>query len=181
MLGFKFRDIHSSTYGVYWQSIDRSLLPAKRVIRYQVPGRDGYYGAGEAAKFDNRRISGTLAFFGQERTLAALRTRARLIALWLSGSGELIFDDEPDKAYTAEIISEVPVELLVRAGSCGVTFDCQPFAVALDYTEQKTASADLPHTEEVTTAGTWETPCIIEIKALTAITGDLTITRKVNI
>lgn len=163
--------------GVYWRSIDRSLLPEKRVVRYEIPGRDGYYEAGTDT-YSNREISGTISFLGASKDFLTLRTKARAVAAWLAGEGSLVFDDEPDKAYTAKVIGGISLEQLARSGSCSVTFDCEPFAEALTYSEQQSTGKALPHTETVTVVGTADTPCIITITAKTNITGDLVITRK---
>lgn len=176
MLGLTFNNVHSASLGVYWKSGDRSLLPAKRVVRYEVPGRDGYYDAGST--YDNRLISGTISFLGTDRDYPTLREKARLVAQWLAGEGSLVFDDEPDKAYTAKVIDGVSLEQLARSGSCEVTFDCKPFAEALSYSEKQAKGVSLPHTETVTVEGTADTPCIIRITAKSPITGNLVITRK---
>lgn len=179
MLGLTFNNIHSSAQGVYWRSGDRSLLPAKRVVRYEVPGRDGYYESNEGT-YDNRLISGTISFLGTDRDYPTLRAKARLVAQWLAGEGPLVFDDEPDKAYTAKVIDGVSLEQLVRSGSCEVTFDCAPFAESIEYNQQTAHSVPLPHTEVVTVEGSQETDCLIYITARGSIT-NLTVTRlKVN-
>ena len=177
MLGLTFRNIHSSSLGVYWKSGDRSLLPGKRIVRYEIPGKDGYYESGEGT-YDNRPITGTISFIGANRDYPTLRAKARLVAQWLAGEGSLVFDDEPDKAYTAKVIDGVSLEQLARSGACEVAFDCKPFAEALSYSEKQANGVSLPHTETVTVEGTADTPCIIRITAKSPITGNLVITRK---
>ena len=63
-----------------------------------------------------------------------LRDKIRDLAGWLSGSGLLIFDDEPLKAYEASVYSPVGVEqlLLQPKATIDIEFECQPFAVSTD-------------------------------------------------
>ena len=42
-LGFTFNNTHSGTMGVVFRSVDRTLLPAKRVTQYTIPGKSGTY------------------------------------------------------------------------------------------------------------------------------------------
>lgn len=60
-------------------------------------------------------------------------TRTRDIFSWLSGSGRLIYSDEPDKYYTAvsnRIIEAVRVSDEIRSFTLAV--ECLPFAYAVD-------------------------------------------------
>lgn len=173
-----FNDTTSEEMGVYWHSADRTLLPMRRVIRYEVPGRDGYYEYGLEGSFDNRVIIGTISFMGDNRDLPTLREKARKVAHWLSNSAPLVFSDEPDKYYWAKVIDAVPFEQLARTGRCMVAFDCRPFAESINLSEH-TAEITLPHTETVTVDGTQDTPCIIHITAKSNITS-ITIERKAN-
>lgn len=179
MIHITFNHVSSKDMGVYWQTQDRTLRPAKRVVRYEIPGRDGYY-EGDLQTYDNRLISGVISFFGSERDFPALRAKARDVAQWLSGSGPLVFSDEPDKYYQAKVIDSIPLEHLARSGRCSVVFDCQPFAESLELSEQVSEIVSLPHTETVTVTGSRDTPCIIYITAGANIT-NLTIERKANV
>lgn len=42
-LGFTFNNVHSRDIGVVFKSVDRTLLPIKRVTRYVIPGKSGTY------------------------------------------------------------------------------------------------------------------------------------------
>lgn len=179
MIFIRFNNVSSDEMGVYWQSTDRTLLPARRVKQYEIPGRDGYY-VDDQQTYGNRLITGVISFLGQDRDFETLRIKARQVAQWLSGSGQLIFSDEPDKAYQARVIAGVPLEQLARVGRCSVSFECQPYAESIDLHEQQTGIVNLPHTEIVEVDGTADTPCIIYITAESEIT-DLTIERKVTL
>ena len=41
MIGFTFRNIHSSTFGIGVRSVDRSLIPELRRNEFTIPGRHG--------------------------------------------------------------------------------------------------------------------------------------------
>ena len=42
-MGFIFDNKHSGDMGVVFKSTDRTLLPAKRVTQYTIPGKSGTY------------------------------------------------------------------------------------------------------------------------------------------
>ena len=93
-MGFIFDNKHSGDMGVVFKSTDRTLLPAKRVTQYTIPGKSGTYDIEDG--YENREIVCTVAFVGEGYHYAGVRTRARAVAEWLSGEGLLVFDDEPE-------------------------------------------------------------------------------------
>ena len=178
MYGFRFNNRHSSEFGIYMLSSDRTILPAKIQQSYTIQGRDGTYDVGDIT-YQSRQISVQISFWGTEQNMETLRDRIREIAKWLSGQGNLIFDDEPDKAYNAKVLSGISLTQIVRMGQATIAFTCQPFAESVQYiTETKdiTASND---SMTVQVNGTQDTPCILTIKntGTTNITG-ITIQRK---
>lgn len=177
-IGFTFNDVKSYEMGVVFKSTDRTLLPSKRVTQYTIPGKSGTYDIEDG--YENREISCELSFVGTNAQYAGVRTRARALAGWLSGEGLLVFDDEPEKAYSAKIISGVSIEQVAVTGRCGVKFLCKPFAESLSYNQQEKRSVSLPHTETVNVTGSQETDCLIYVTARGTIK-NLTVTRlKVN-
>ena len=108
MIGFTFNNVHSRDMGVVFKSDDRTLLPAKRITQYKIPGKSGTYDIADG--YDNRQISCTVAFVGAGNAYAGVRQTARAVAEWLSGDGLLIFDDEPEKAYSAKVIDGIGIE-----------------------------------------------------------------------
>ena len=169
-MGFIFDNKHSGDMGVVFKSTDRTLLPAKRVTQYTIPGKSGTYDIEDG--YENREIVCKVAFIGEGYHYAGVRTRARAVAEWLSGEGLLVFDDEPEKAYSAKVVAVT--------GTCEVRFLCKPFAESLRYNQQDVKSVSLPHTEAVNVRGTQETDGLIYITARGNIQ-TLTITRlKVN-
>lgn len=178
--GFTFNSKHSSNFNIVMLSVDRTLLPAKRRDAYVIPGRSGNYYDSSDTDYDNRQIRVQISFRGKEYSIESLRQQIRDIAKWLSANdAPLIFDDEPDKAYTASIDAGLSLTNLMRWGQCELTFNCQPFAQSVQYV---TETKDMTENNDSLTAnisGTQDTPCIITIKNIgtTNITG-ITVQRK---
>ena len=179
--GFSFNNRHSSEFEIFMKSDDRTLLPAKTQAAYMIPGRDGTY---DSSDFDyqNRIITVQIAFFGSGKDMESLRKKVRDIAKWLSGQGNLIFDDEPDKAYTAKVTSGISLSQIVRQGQATISFDCQPFAESVQYLTEVKDITKNDDTLTVSVDGTQDAPCIITIKntGTTNITG-ITIQRKAEV
>jgi len=183
MIGFTFRNIHSSTFGIGVRSVDRSLIPELRKNEFVIPGRHGTIDFG-LNTYEKRQITIELGLL-KNTDWQALRAKAREIAKWLSGKGMLIFDDELDKAYDAAVYGYIGIEQIqsLPAGVLTVTFECQPFAESLEYRQVNIPSITTkPYDVKANVAGTSETCCIITIKNIgeTNIEG-ITITRKVAI
>ena len=121
-----------------------------------------------------------ISFRGKEYSIESLRQQIRDIAKWLSTNDvPLIFDDEPDKAYTASIDAGLSLTNLMRWGQCELTFNCQPFAQSVQYLTETKDITNNNDTMTVDVKGTQDTPCIITIKNIgaTDIKG-ITIQRK---
>lgn len=174
-IGFTFDSIHSSEFNVYFKSVDRTLLPAKRLTQYTVPGKSGTYDVVHG--YENRTIQCTIGFTGDDYTREGLRQKAREVSQWLSGEGDLVFDDELDKAYVGKVISGINIEEVARTGKCNVTFLCNSFAYSVEYCNASVNGAVLPETVDVDVQGTQETPCNIYILAKEKIES-ITITKK---
>jgi predicted phage tail component-like protein len=158
--GFTFSGKHSREFAVVALSVDRMILPPKRIMEYEIPMRDGTIEYTDYT-YAKRKISISVSIIA--KTLEQLRERAREVAKWLSGNGLLIFDDEPDKAYSAKVTEGISIAQIVKCGECPVSFDCQPFAEAIDY-DRITATVTQNGQEiGLTNAGTQKTPCRIII------------------
>ena len=176
--GFSFNGRHSREFEIFMKSDDRTLLPAKTQASYTIPGRDGTYNSDDF-DYQNRIITVQIAFFGATNNMESLRQKVRDIAKWLSGQGNLIFDDEPDKAYTAKVINGINLTQIVRQGQAVVSFNCQPFAESIYY---KTVQKTVTNAEESITidmAGTYKAyPIITVINEGTEDITNITIQRK---
>ena len=177
-IGFKFNDRHSKEFHVVALSDDRSLLPEKRRNEFRIPGRDGVLDYGNNT-YEKRIISVELAFVSHD--LPDLRGLARAAAYWLSGTGLLIFDDEPDKAYRAKVYQPLSITQLATTGKTTVPFDCQPFAESPHYNQITETFTDNPYETHVRVTGTQDTPCLIYIKNIgKADISGITLTRKAD-
>lgn len=183
MIGFTFKNIHSSHFNIGVKSDDRSLIPELRKNEFVIPGRHGTVDFG-LNTYEKRPISLKIGLMKND-SWNELRTKARDIAKWLSGKGMLIFDDEPDKAYNASLYSYIGIEQieLLPMGTIGVVFECQPFAESLEYRQVNIPNiTSKPYEIPVNVNGTSETCCIITIKN-TGITNinNISIVRKAEI
>ncbi len=161
MIGFNFKNRHLSEFpAVFMKSDNRTLRPEIRKLTATIPGRDGTLDFGNDG-YETRDIEVTLSM--KTGQLPELRTLVRELAYWLSGSGQLIFDDEPDKAYHAQVIRPIDLEQISRTGKSQITFTCQPFAEALDYHRILQTVTKAAEEIPLVNIGTQETPCRITI------------------
>lgn len=136
MIGFTFRGRHSSEFNIGFRSIDRTAIPERRKKEFKVMGRSGTLEL-ESGEYEKRSISGVLGVMYTEN-FNGLRLQVRELAYWLSGSGLLIFDDEPDKAYEASVYDAVGIEQLKLQpkATMKIEFECQPFAISKDLKQE---------------------------------------------
>lgn len=162
MSGFSFRGVHSSKFGICTQDTSRTLLPPRREGKVVIPGRSGYYN-GVAGDVYNERAEMIHCAFRcpPGKTVPEV---CREIAYWLSGTGRLVYDKEPDKRYIACISGGPPMEQHLKYGTFDLTWNYNPpFAFGRTIT-QPIAAGENP----VDYQGTAETPCIIVLKNLSA-------------
>ena len=160
MSGFSFRGVHSSAFGIYTQDQSRSILPPPREGKITIPGRSGYY-AGMTAGVYDERVETILCSFKcpQGKTVPEI---CREIAYWLSGTGRLHYDKEPDKYYMAHITSGPPMEQHLKYGQFTLTWACNPpFAFGRTVTIQ-IHSGENP----ISYKGTADTPCVAILRNL---------------
>lgn len=155
--GFTFSGQHSSEFGIQISKITHVLKPEKRMFQTVIAGRDGTYDTSDGT-YSNIVISIDCDYIGED-----IRTTARSLASWLSTSGELILDEEPDKIYQANIYSQIPIEELLVLNEFTLPFECFPFAMSLPI--QKDAAITAKGQEiSLSVDGTAKTPCTIAIK-----------------
>lgn len=158
MSGFTFKGIHSSTFGIYTQDQDRTILPPRREGKIEIPGRSGYYDGISKGVYSERDESLLCSFkCPPGRTIPEM---CREIAYWLSGTGRLYYDKEPDKHYMAHISGEAPMEQHLKYGKFTITWSCNPpFAFGRTVTQPIASGSNA-----VAYRGTVETPCIIVLR-----------------
>lgn len=164
--GFTFNNVHSSTVGLYMDTPERTIKPALRTNMYVIPGRSGTLDYG-GDTYDTIEITVKVAYRADYSP--DMRAKQRAVAEFLAASGPLVFDDEPDKAYTAKVVDAVDMDEIVRTGTMEVTFLCQPFAESIDYQQMTVFQQTLPVKITPTILGSQESPCIIRIHADTDI------------
>ena len=190
MIGFTFRNIHSSTLQVVAKNVDRSLIPELRKNEFIIPGKHGTVDYG-LNTYEKRYITIEIGAF-DNTTVEDFRNNSRQIANWLSGKGQLIFDDELDKVYQASVYSAISLDPYNNedyivdpfpAGTMLITFECQPFAESIEYRQVNIPSVTTkPFEIEANVTGTSETGCIITIKNIgTTNVNDISIRRKAAI
>ncbi len=131
--GFTFKNRHSSEFGAVARTKSRPVLPEMKSCTFDSPLIDGVYDFSESNEYGRAFYNDR--FFEIELQVSAdslktLETKASKIAVWLKGSGELIFDDMPLVKWKARVVSElgfVP-ELRGKTTVMTVTFRAAPFS-----------------------------------------------------
>lgn len=155
MSGFTFRGIHSSKFGICTQDQSRVLIPPRREGRVTIPGRSGYYDGILNTVYDER-VEEVVCGFVKPAGMT-IPEACREIAYWLSGTGRLVYDKEPDKSYTATLSGAPPMEQHLHYGRFTLTWSCNPpFAYG-----RRVALPIRTGRNVVRYQGTAETPCII--------------------
>ena len=155
MSGFTFKGIHSSHYGIVYKPESRVLMPTARRNTVVVPGRSGVYSQTDG-DYDERIESFVCGFVKRGATLSA--TTARQIAGWLSGTGKLVFDEEPHLFYLATIIDAPPLSLHRNYAEFTITYTANPpFAMS----EEKTVTLD---ETGISYPATVKTPTLLKIR-----------------
>lgn len=152
MIGqFEYKGTHSNTYGVYFKSIKRPLMPPIKPKIMAIYGTSGSYDFGDN-EYDNVEIKIRIAYIPED--IIERKQRARDISSWLSSNNweKLILGDEPDKYYLARVSGGVDLENLIASGEAEVTFICQPFAymVTDTATDDTWEQADYPWITDIT-------------------------------
>lgn len=118
---FSFKGIRNDSLDVRMVSMPTRPHPARKGELINVPGADGKLFIDEGV-YD--RILVTL------KVIAADNANIDEISAWLSGEGNLIFGDEPERAYRARITKEYSrtnVNPRLRGQTFTVSFDCEPY------------------------------------------------------
>lgn len=143
MSTFSFNGVDSSTYSLTGTPRE-PLLGEKKSSTIEIPGRDGSYDF-NLDSYRPKLIP--VDCLVQSTTEAALTTLKEQIALWLSGSGWLIFSGTPTKRIWAKVYEQVDLTFIPLAAPFTVVFECQPYAesttettIALDNTATDYAS-----------------------------------------
>ena len=136
--GFTYRGVHSSDYHIVCDPSTRQILPEKRRMYTEIPGRSGSHMQTDGTYSD--KVEEFHCYFTNLNDAKTISELAREIALWLSADGQLCFDNEPDKFYDAFYMGAPPMEKHLRHGAFDLTFGYSPpFA----YTAQQSLTKDI--------------------------------------
>ena len=169
--GFTFRGAHSSKYCIHLQSQSRVLLPPRREGNIVIPGESGCYDGVAGKVYDTRAESFQCGFVRPEGM--SVPQVCRELAYWLSGTGRLILDKEPDKYYLARLSGAPPMEQHLHSGAFTLTWTFNPpFAFG------RTVTLPVHDGENpIAYKGTAETPCLLVLRNVSKRTiSNLTIT-----
>lgn len=126
--GCTFKGKHSyKDYKLIMRSVDRSLLPGNKISQVNISFLDGKQDLRKEPIYDNRMVSVEFVYLSMDTEY--IHARKRLIAGWLSGQGQLIFDDEADKYYNAKVYDGLSLNQEIGKASFTVNFECEPFAL----------------------------------------------------
>lgn len=160
MSGFTFKGIHSSRFGIFTQDTGRVLLPPRREGKIAIPGRSGCYNGVAGSVYDERAEAIHCSFkCPSGKTVPEV---CREIAYWLSGTGRLSYDKEPDKHYIARLTGGPPMSQHLKYGEFDLTWSCDPpFALGRTVTVPIHSGVN-----PIGYRGTAETPCVIVLRNL---------------
>lgn len=118
---FRFKGIDSRDMGIWLKQMPLRYMPGRNVTRKHVGGMDGSYAYGDGTYNDVK-----------VQLECDLRDEAKMtaVAAWLTGSGELVFSDEPNLAYDASIekeYSRASISARMTGQRFTVTWVCHPF------------------------------------------------------
>lgn len=110
MIGFKFKGRHSSEFGIVAKTKSKPIVAEQKVYTYDVPGADGEIDMSECNEFGRTMYKPRLIEIELQISasgISELQKKAARIAAWLTGKGELIFDDSYGAKWDARISSDI--------------------------------------------------------------------------
>lgn len=134
--GFTFKGRHTREMGVSVATKSRTLLPAIRTITFEPSLGDGEIDLSSCNElgrplFKNRSFTVTMLVRAEDITV--LQNKLANVVSWLSGSGDLVFDDIPcvkwNVQYTEQI--EYAPEIHGRKAVLSIVFHAASFSSAL--------------------------------------------------
>lgn len=148
--GFTYKGIHSDTFGITLKTQDRPIIPSVKSKSYSALCMDGSYSFDSANPYkrgfyDERIFLLALQIHGEN--LSDLERKMSGIAVWLIGSGELIFDDTPFVKWQARCSDNISFAPEIRGKKAVITvqFTVYPFARSIISTLSGfTIDADIP-------------------------------------
>ena len=120
---FIFRGIDSRDY-LTVDKLPSIFKPVKDVQRIEIEGRDGFLTQDNGSYRSNIK--------SVECWIKDL-SQIDYICSWLTGGGDVIFSNEPDKKYKATIINQIEFsKIILQYHKFIIQFDCQPHKYSID-------------------------------------------------
>lgn len=116
---FIWKDINSLDFGIIINKLPPVIKAERNINKIEVLGRNGFL----------TEDYGTYKGYAKsvECTIRNLEYIDNLCS-WLNGFGNVIFSNEPDKIYRANIVNQIPIEKIARNWrKFIIQFECQPF------------------------------------------------------
>lgn len=133
--GFSFKGIHSNTVGVSVKTRSRPILPEAKRITFEPAAADGSrdlssYNSRGRVLYNERQF--TIDIHVSADGIAVLQQKLTRIASWLSGAGELVFDDLPAVIWKASVFGmlDYAPEKAGKRALLSAVFTAAPFSYA---------------------------------------------------
>lgn len=118
---FSFNGHRSTAFGVRLLSMPTRHHPGRKGEFVEIPGRNG-------ALFQDEGAYAQISI--PVHCILPDDSNIDAVSLWLSGNGDLVFGDEPERAYHAQVaedFSRSNRSQHLRGQEFTITFDCEPF------------------------------------------------------
>lgn len=132
---FRFKGIDSRDMGVFFKQMPVRYIPGRNITRKHASGVDGLYAYGDGS-YNDAKVQMELDIRDEEKLVDVLA--------WLSGSGELVFSDEPNLAYDASVereFSRASIAPRMTGQRLTVMWVCKPFRRMLPAADPITLTA----------------------------------------
>lgn len=122
MSWIRWKGIHSDAMPIVVSRYPDIIRPEERIESIQVPGRTGEFFLQTGEPVYDAYVKECECYLRPEVDIGR-------VAHWLTGAGMVVFGNEPEYAYEARIINQVPFEQMMRGRAHRrfiVPFFCQP-------------------------------------------------------
>ena len=163
-MGFTFNGQHSDVLDICVRTERVPYIAEKRSSTIVIPGRDGEYITEYG--YENQELRFDCNIYG---TREDRRDRARQIGEWLSSTGTLVLDDEPDKQYqvvkTVNNIHSSYRDPQLPVEDFTLSFTCKPHAESVALLE---VSQSVSHGDEmvISNLGTYKSFPVIKMEGV---------------
>ena len=163
-MDFTWNGAAASSKGVIVTALPPIQTAGKRDETHMIPYRSGRLHIQDGAYEEIVKAVSVYLPYEQGGAVTALKT----LRAWLTGSGTVLFSNEPGREYRARIVSEISWGEWVNGyedRTAQILFECEPFAY-------HTGASDIT----LTAAGAVSNPGTAEARPLIAVTGSGDIT-----